>query len=147
MKDFSEYLSEGIARKINPDKKRADSLIEDSDKRNSFLTQIIKSIEITDDNANYIVEGIYDILIGLIRAKMLFSGYVASGNYAHEAEIAYLKNLDFQEHEVIIMNEIRKFRNGIKYYGRRYKKEEAEKSISFLKSALPKLKKLIQNDK
>jgi len=141
LRDFDEYILEGIVRKINPDKKRANSLISDSNKRNLFLNQILKFITITDDNANYVIEEIYDILIGLIRAKMLLSGYSASGNYAHEAEVSYLKNLNFKDYEINLINEIRQFRNGIKYYGKMYKKEEAEKSINFLNSTLPKLKK------
>ena len=145
MREFNEYILEGIAKKITPDKKRALTLIEDSDKRNLFLSQVTESIEITDNNANYIIEEIYDILIGLIRAKMLLAGYSATGNYAHEAEVAYLQNIKFQETEISVMNELRQFRNGIKYYGRRYKKEEASKSIDFLKLILPKLKEMVQD--
>jgi len=143
MRNFDGYLKEGIARKIMPDKKRADSLIENSDKRNFFFQQIIKAIEITDDNANYVIEQVYDILMELVRAKMLLSGYYASGNYAHEAEVSYLVKLGFTDYEIGTMDEIRKFRNGVKYYGRRYKKDEAEKSIDFLSSIMPKLKKLL----
>lgn len=144
IKNFEEYILNEIVRKVTPDKIRANSLIQNSQKRNLFLNQIVKAIEITDDNANYIIEEVYDIIIELIRAKMLINGYVASGNYAHEAEVSYLKKLDFVDYERNIMDEIRQFRNGIKYYGRRYTKNEAEKSIEFLSSILPKLKKLVE---
>lgn len=144
-KSFEEYLLENIARKITSNKERANSLIEDSDKREEFLKEAISKIEITDNNANYFIEEVYDILISLIRAKMLINGYMASGNYAHEAEVSYLIELKFTDYERNIMDEIRKFRNGIKYYGKRYKKEEAEKTLNFMNSILPKLKNLLKN--
>jgi len=147
MKDFNKYLTEGIARKLIPDVKRANNLIENSDKRNLFFQKIINAIEIADDDANCIIEQIYDILIELIRAKMLIDGYYASGNYAHEAEISYLRRFNFLDYEINTLDELRQFRNGIKYYGKRYKKDEAEKSLNFLNSILPKLKRLIQHEK
>lgn len=145
MKDFNEYISKEIVRKRSPNKERADSLIEDSDKRRFFFNQIIEKIEINDSNANYIIEQVYDILIELIRAKTFLDGYEASGNYAHEAEVSYLKEINFSELERNTMDNIRKFRNGIKYYGRRYAKNEAEESIKFMNSILPKLKKLLKD--
>ena len=144
---FKEYLAEGISRKVTTNIQRAKSLIEDSNKRHIFLTQIIKSVSITDDNANYFIEEVYDILISLIRAKMFIEGYEASGNYSHQAEVSYLRELTFSEAEINIMDEIRQFRNGIKYYGRRYTKNEADNCLNFLNSMLPKLKKLVENVK
>jgi len=144
LKNFSEYLKEGIARKTLPDKKRASSLIENSDKRNFFFEQIINAVDITDDNANYVIEQVYDILIELIRAKIIFDGYYASGNYAHEAEVSYLKELNFTDFEISMLDEIRKFRNGVKYYGKRYNKNEAESSIRFKNSVINKLKEKIR---
>lgn len=144
-KNFEEHLMKGIIRKVSPNRQRAISLTEDSDKRYSFLIQVIKNLPLTDDNANYFIEEVYDILIGLIRAKLFIEGYETSGNYAHEAEISYLKKTDFLEAEITTMDEIRQFRNGIKYYGRRYTKEEADNAIKFMDSILPKLKKLIKN--
>lgn len=146
-KKFEEYLAKDIIRKVSPNMQRAFSLTEDSDKRHSFLMHIIKYLPLTDDNANYLIEGVYDILISLIRARLFLEGYEASGNYAHEAEISYLNKTDFLETEIDMMDNIRKFRNGIKYYGRRYTKEEADSTIKFMDSILPKLKKLIKNGK
>ena len=147
LKDFNEYLTEDIARKILPDKSRAVSLVEDSNKRHDFLTQVTKNITITDDNTNYVIEEVYDILISLIRAKMFIDGYEASGNYAHQAEVSCLRELNFLEAERNIMDEIRKFRNGIRYYGRRYMKNEADNCLNFMNSILPKLRKLVKNEK
>ena len=45
---------------------------------------------IDDDNANSIVKDCYDIIMELIRAKLLLDGYSSSGQFAHEAEVSYL---------------------------------------------------------
>ena len=140
---FQEYLNKGIVRKRTPDKLRAESLKEDALKRNNFLKQIINKIILNNDNANYFIEESYDILISLIRAKMLIDGYEASGNYAHEAEVSYLRNLKFIDLDIVLMNELRTFRNGIKYYGKRYNKEHAEKIIQFLDKNYSKLLNLV----
>ena len=142
LSDFEEYLAKGIARRITPNKFRAGSLVDDSSKRRKFLEQLTKNVVLIDENANYFIEEVYDVLISLIRARMLLDGFEASGNYSHEAEVSYLKELKFADFEVNLMNELRQFRNGVKYYGKRYNKETAEKILGFLKSFYPKLVEL-----
>ena len=90
------------------------------------------------------IEEIYDILIELIRAKMLINGFEASGNFAHESEVSYLRELKFTDYETNLMNELRQFRNGIKYYGKRYKKEDAQILIKFLNNFYPNFAKLFK---
>lgn len=102
---------------------------------------MLDKIGLNDENANDIIEDCYDILISLIRAKMLLSGFNSSGIGAHEAEVAYMKNLDFLDTEIRFMNELRYFRNGIMYYGKRFDKEYAEKVLNFLKKIKEKLNK------
>ncbi|MEM2933010.1 MAG: hypothetical protein QW622_02275 [Candidatus Pacearchaeota archaeon] len=93
LKDFKEYLTEGIVRKISPNRRIEYSLIEYSN--HIFLTKVIKNLKIIDDNANYIIEEIYDLIIGLIMAKMFIDCYAALGNYSHQAEVSYLKEINF----------------------------------------------------
>jgi hypothetical protein len=93
-----------------------------------------------DNNANDYLKKCYDILMGLIRAKMLLEGYNASGICAHEAEVSYMRNLNLSENEVQFANQMRYFRNGILYYGTILDKEYAEKVIEFTKKNYPKLK-------
>ena len=52
----------------------------------------------------------------IIRAKMLLRGYNASGYGAHEAEVSYLRNLDFNETDVQFLDQMRYFRNGMLYF-------------------------------
>ncbi|MFH1971873.1 MAG: hypothetical protein ABIJ18_00160 [archaeon] len=59
--------------------------------------------------------------------------------FSHEAEVAYLRNLGFSEKKIEFMNQLRYFRNGIKYYGKEFDKEYAQKVIIFLDKAYAKL--------
>ena len=68
----------------------------------------------------------------LIRAKMLLEGFNSSGKGAHEAEVAYLRELKFSESDVQFANQLRYFRNGITYYGKRFNKDYALKVLGFL---------------
>jgi hypothetical protein len=74
-----------------------------------------------------------------------FEGYVSSGQYAHEAEVAYLQVLKFQENDIIFLNELRYFRNSVTYYGKILDKDYAKKVFRFLNEIYPKLKKIAES--
>ena len=93
-------------------------------------------------NANTFVKNAYDPLMELIRAILLIQGFNSSGSYAHEAEVAYLRELGFSEAEVEFTNQLRYFRNGIMYYGTILKADYANKVIEFTKKVYPRLKTL-----
>ena len=143
LKNFDEFLTEGIIRKKTPDIPRARSLIEEAEKRNKFLNEILNKIGLLDKNANYFIENSYDILIELIRAKLLIDGFSSSGKGAHEAEVSYMRKLDFNDGDVMFMNDLRYFRNGILYYGKAFDKEYGKKVLDFLKKIYPKLKEIV----
>ena len=107
-----------------------------------FLNEILNKIGLLDENANYFIENSYDILIELIRAKLLIDGFSSSGKGAHEAEVSYMRKLDFNESDVGFMNDLRYFRNGILYYGKNFDKEYGKKVLDFLKKIHPKLKEI-----
>ena len=138
LKRFEEFLKEGVAQKRAPDRQRAASLREDAEKRRSFLKKIQEKVGLSDDDANYYIEMAYDVLIGLIRARLLADGFSSSGAGAHEAEVAYLLNLSFPEAAVRQMDNLRYFRNGILYYGTRFNAEYAQKVLLFLERTYPK---------
>ena len=141
LKPFEDFLKEGIAKKQSPDIQRSKSLIEESDEAYKFLMEIVGKIGISDSNSNYIVKNAYDIIMELVRAKMLASGYSASGSHAHEAEVSYLREIGFPESDVQFANTLRYFRNGITYYGTRLDRNYAKMVIDFLENILPKLEK------
>ncbi|MBS3138236.1 hypothetical protein J4207_00860, partial [Candidatus Woesearchaeota archaeon] len=91
--------------------------------------------------ANDFVKSCYDIMMELLRAKMLLNGYNASGIGAHEAEVAYMRLLGFEEKDVQFADQIRFFRNGMLYYGTILDKEYAEKVLLFLEKVRKQLTK------
>ena len=71
---------------------------------------------------------------------MLLKGYNASGFSAHKAEVSYMRLLKFNEKDVQFANQLRYFRNGIMYYGKRFDNEYAKKVLEFLKDIKQKLR-------
>jgi hypothetical protein len=140
-KEFEYYLQKEIIKKQIPDKPRANFLIQESEKSLQGLIKRIKIMGIDELNANSIIKDCYDIIMEKIRAKLLLEGYSASGSFAHEGEISYLKKLKFTDIEISFLNELRYFRNAITYYGKILDKEYAEKIYFFLKKFLEKMKK------
>jgi len=145
MKKFEEFLRKSVVIKRYPDKSRANDLMKESDRRLNNLKRIIEKIGIDEYNASDVVEYCYDIILGIIRAKMLLKGFSASGKGAHEAEVSFLEVLNFNEWEIEFVNKLRYFRNGIIYYGKGKDKEYAEKAIKFTNKITLKLKKVIEN--
>lgn len=141
LRPFEEFLKDGTVRKRSPDTGRARSLIEESERRSRFLGEMLDKMGLSDDNANYFIENSYDILIELLRARLLSEGFDSSGKGAHEAEVAYMKRIGFSESDVRFMNDLRYFRNGIKYYGKIFDKEYGKRVLEFLKRAYSRLRK------
>jgi len=146
LESFERFRKTGIVKKQKPDISRAKSLIEESDKRKKFLENVLDKIGLNEINANYISEGVYDIVIGLIRAKMLVDGFSASGHSAHAAEISYMRFMDFSESEINIMDRLRKFRNKVKYYGKQLTIEYAQNMLKILDKNYERILGLIKKD-
>ena len=140
IKNFDEFMANGIVKKQTPDISRANYLSKESEKSRVFLQNIIRDYGITDDSANSIIKLCYDIIMELIRSNMLRKGFNSSGQGAHEAEVSYLRKLSFSNNDVQFADQLRYFRNGIVYYGKILNAEYAKKVVSFMKSIYPKLK-------
>ena len=108
-----------------------------------FYSPYLKS-KIDEYNANSIIKDVQDIILEKIRAKMMLDGYSASGNFAHEAEVAYMKLLGFSEQEVSFANELRQSRNSISYYGKLFEEDYAKKCFEFLTTINLKLSRLFE---
>lgn len=139
IKNFQDFIKSGTVKKQSPDVSRALSLMKDSEREYSFLMEIIKKIGVDDNNANTIIKVSYDIIMDLIRAKMLEKGFNATGLGAHEAEVSYLRELGFKETDIQFADQLRYFRNRIMYYGKTLDKEYAEKVLDFLNKIYPEL--------
>ena len=136
LKRFEEFINLRIVIRQTPDKERAKNLILESKNKLAFFEKLKEKLGFKELSPNYVVETCYDILIENIRAKLMLDGYKTD---SHEAEISYLRNLGFQETEIIFMNQLRYFRNGIKYYGKIFDEEYARKVEEFLYKFLKKL--------
>ena len=144
IRSFDEFVKENIVKKQGTDMPRADFLIKESANSYLNLLEMIGKIKLNDNNANMFVKSCYDILMELIRAKMLLEGYNASGFGAHEAEVSYMRVLGFTENDVQFADQIRFFRNGMLYYGTQLDRTYAEKVIEFTKRLYPKLKEMVK---
>jgi hypothetical protein len=139
VKLFEEYLEDGIAKTQSPDFSRAKSLQKEAEQSKQILEQFINKIGIDDDNANYIIKNSYDIIMELVRAKMLKEGFNTSGKGAHEAEVSYLIKMGLKEKDVEFADSLRYFRNGILYYGKSFDTEYAQKVLDFVEKVYSSL--------
>ena len=142
--DFDDFIRRKIVKKQTQDKSRAKFLTKEAENGYLFLQEKIDKMGISQNNANDFIKSCYDILMELIRAKMLLDKYSATGQGAHEAEVSYLRILGYKETDVRFLDQLRFFRNGMLYYGTRLDKEYAERVIEFTKQIYPKLKQLIK---
>jgi hypothetical protein len=144
IRKFDEFIKENIVKKQSIDSSRAEFLIKESERSYHNLLEMMEKLKVDDNNANMFVKSCHDILMEMIRAKMLLDGYNASGFGAHEAEVSYMRVLGFDEKDAQFANQMRYFRNGILYYGTALDKEYAEKVIEFTKRLYPKLKDMVE---
>ena len=132
LKNFEDYLDEGIVRTQQPDLSRAKYLAEEAKKSYSSLDKFVKFIKIDNNTANTIVKLSHDIIHELVRAVMLKRGFSAIGNGAHEAEVSYLKIIGFKDKDIQFVDQLRYSRNSITYYGKILDKEYAEIVYQFI---------------
>ncbi len=133
LKTFDEYLEEGAAKKQSPDKLRAKSLIEESKDSYETILSSVEKMGLNDNNANYIIKNAYDVIMELVRAKMLSDGFGTSGIGAHEVEVSYMSKMGLEDKDINFANDLRYFRNRILYYGKKFGKEYAQKVLDFMK--------------
>ena len=141
LSDFKHYVETGIVKKQTPNPERALSLIKESSAKKQYLSVSIKNIPKGEMSPNFIVDYCYDMLIELIRAKMLIDGY--NSGKSHEAEVSYMRVIGFSEADTRFMDEVRYFRNGTKYYGTLLNNEYAGKVLEFSDKLYPLLKKIL----
>ena len=144
VKSFDEFIKNGIVKKVALDTNRLLNFVRKAERKYESIGERLNKLGITKKNAEEYVESSYDIVMLLIRAKMLSEGYKAIGYGAHEAEVSFLGKLDFSENEIQFADQLRYFRNGMLYYGTELDKEYAQKAIDFLNLVYPKLKKLVE---
>ncbi|MBI1970247.1 hypothetical protein HYS47_00720 [Candidatus Woesearchaeota archaeon] len=143
IRSFDEFVQENIVKKQAVDKSRASFLIKESENSYNNLLDIMQKIPLSNTNANTFVKLCYDIVLELVRARMLLDGYHAAGPGAHEAEVSFMRVLNFTEKEVQFIDQMRFFRNGILYYGAIIDKEYAEKAVNVTRQVYSTLRQMI----
>lgn len=139
MKRFEDFLESGDVRKQEKNKILSNSLIKSAEKS----LKNIHRVKIDDLNAESVISEVYDVLRKLIDSILSLEGYKS---YSHEASILFLKKFSiFEESEIIFLDNLRKIRNGIKYYGKEADIDSALKSINFMNSIIPKLNKILSD--
>lgn len=116
--------------KISKNENRAKSLIEMAKERFNDINKETKPYKI--------VEGYYEIIKELITAIMYINGFKT---LSHKSLILYLeKNYEeFSKSEIIIIDELRRLRNNIVYYGQKVEKEYIINNKKQLENIINKL--------
>ncbi|MBM3303515.1 MAG: hypothetical protein FJY76_00315, partial [Candidatus Aenigmarchaeota archaeon] len=68
---FEEFLDSGAVKRQSPNRQRAFSIIEETGGKTRFLGVSMKSVPSKEMNPNFIVDSCYDIIIEMVRARML----------------------------------------------------------------------------
>lgn len=89
----------GTIKKETINQAKIDSLIKQSNKRLLFAETII------NEQPTFSLENSYEALRGFIDAKMYAHGLKS---YSHEITINFLSKLNFQKHEIIRVDRLRK---------------------------------------
>ena len=131
MKKFEEYVQEGVVRRIFADVNRSKNIYSEALRKYQSLQYNISKLGVSDDNANDFIEHCYDCIMFLIRSKLFKEGFKCIGLGAHEAEVSFSLNIGFSESDMRFLDELRYFRNGILYYGKRFDVEYAQKVTEF----------------
>lgn len=140
-KDFREFLEDGTVKKRGPDRNRAESLIREVKAKKLFLETVIKVTPKEKIYPNFVIDSCYDIIIEMVRARMLLEGYSSD---SYEAEVSYMAILGFALSDIRFADGLRWYRNGIKYYGKMMDMEYADKVLAFLNRIYPELEKIVQ---
>lgn len=134
MSTFEEYVKRGAVKKQIPAEPRAQALIKSAEKSKRFVEKLAD----IDENAEHIITEWYDIVRQYIEAQLAREGYKS---YSHEATIQFAQEkYSLLLEEKAFLDNVRKTRNDIKYYGKEATKAEAEQTATMLKSLLIKIK-------
>jgi hypothetical protein len=133
MMDFDEFLRTGAVTQRMKSMPKARSLAAAAEDRMRFL----KSIRKTGENATYMIENAYDIIREFAESRLAMDGYDSG---SHEATISYLGKIGFSPAEVGFIDDLRKNRNRIKYYGKSMDLGYALEVLEFLDRIYEKLR-------
>lgn len=134
MSTFEDYVKRGMVKKQMPAEQRAQALIKTAEKGIRF----VEKLAFNDENAEHIITEWYDIVRQYNEAQLARKGYKS---YSHEATIQFAhEKYKLLQEEKTFLDNVRRTRNDIKYYGKEATKSEAEETARVLKVILKKIK-------
>ena len=130
---FRNYLDEGKVKRKTPDYIEAKALLESAGERLSFA----KSIKITRQNANFILEAAYEASRETAQSFMSAKGYKP---YSHEATISFVKDFlkEFNQDEIAEFDRFRQIRNDSIYKAVKVSEKDAADRLSFSEKFIKK---------
>ena len=133
--DFKDCIESFSASKVSVDIFKINSLIETAKARTLFLG----TIEIKENNVNFIFEGYYSSLLEVLHAIILKNGYKISN---HICLGFFLRDILKREDLYILFEDCRYKRNSLVYYGKIMDRNIATKSLKSIKDLIKILEKL-----
>lgn len=125
--DFEYYLKNRLVKKSSRNAGEAKALLKRARQRLNY----VKIQAITEENAMFIFEDIYEAIREAVQSLMALKGFKP---YSHEVLIAFLNKFyskKFKPHEVDTFNRYRILRNNIVYRASSINKQETEKALVF----------------
>lgn len=139
MKPLKFYIESGLVRQGSKDPGESKAMIVRASKRLEY----VKSQSITEGNASFLFEDIYEIMRECVHGLMAANGYKP---YSHEATVAFLDECHkpyFGEKLIEAFNRYRIIRNNIMYRANFVSKEEATKALDVAENFVRKTTDLL----
>ncbi len=139
MKPLKFYIESGLVRQGSKDPAESKAMITRASKRLEY----VKSQSITENNASFLFEDIYEIMRECVHGLMAANGYKP---YSHEATVAFLYEYYkpyFGEKLVEAFNRYRIIRNNIMYRANFVSEEEAIKALDVAENFVRKTADLL----
>jgi len=129
-----------IERIKHSDKKSADSIVEASIKQMDYTLKL----ESNDESAFNVIRNVYECFRMLGDALLVSKGLTSSD---HIEQINAIENLNLQTNRPIrLIDNLRRMRHNINYYGFSPKKNDSDDAISFSKSCFNQVVKAIKEE-
>jgi uncharacterized protein (UPF0332 family) len=133
VKRFDAYLKEGSVRAQRVNRNLSSAVKRKSQDRLEHAENLFGNAK-----PKYVLENAYEAIREAIEATLLLAGYKS---FSHEATVARLLDLNFTLTETIIVDNLRKQRHGINYYGEDASEKEAEAALRIARKVIDKLSK------
>jgi len=137
--DFEYYLKNKLVKKSSKDVEEAKALSRRAGERLKY----VRAQEITDENAAFIFEDVYEAMREAIQSLMAIEGFKP---YSHEVLVSFLNKFysaEFSSHEINSFDRYRIIRNNVVYRASSVNKRETERALEFALEIIAKIKSVL----